>query len=345
MPIAASSSVADAHPGVDRRQPQRDRQEERDDEEDAGLHQVLEEEHDQPAGQLRRARHADRDERLPAAPRDPDLPPREEPQREQPAQQEPDHGRAAEPLLAARLRGHPAPLPGAQDAEHDQPEPERGQRGADQVDVRPRVRRRVLDPARQGKDRDDDDDLPGEHEPPRRVRRREPADQRADGNGARPGRGDEAVGLRPLLEAEVAGDQRDDRRQDQRGADALEERPAEQEHRQALRERGRQRPQAVDHAPDREGPLPAYEGADLAAGDHQHRHHQRVGRDGALDPGNGRSHVVGDRRDRDVHDRAVERHQELPGGERQQDRLRGRTDGGGGGCAHARALRTRRAAR
>ncbi len=75
--------------------------------------------------------------------------------------------------------------------------------------------------------------LAGEDPAPREVGRAEAADQRADRDGDRPGRRDQAVRRGPALGREVAGDERDDRGQDQRGADSLEERPAEQEHGQA----------------------------------------------------------------------------------------------------------------
>ena len=79
-------------------------------------------------------------------------------------------------------------------------------------------------------------------------------------------------------------------------------------------------PQRVDHAADRERALAADDLPDLAAGDHQRRHHQRVQRDRRLDAGHVGPDVLGDGRDRHVHHRPVERHQELAGGERQRER-------------------------
>ena len=62
MPAAASSSVTDSGsrrtPVSIAERPERDRQEQRHDEEDAGLDEVLEGEHAQPAAQLRRSRGA-----------------------------------------------------------------------------------------------------------------------------------------------------------------------------------------------------------------------------------------------------------------------------------------------
>ena len=49
-----------------------------------------------------------------------------------------------------------------------------------------------------------------------------------------PGRHHQSVGARPVLGREVGGDERDDRGQDQRRADALEQRPAEEQDRQRL---------------------------------------------------------------------------------------------------------------
>ena len=49
------------------------------------------------------------------------------------------------------------------------------------------------------------------------------------------------------------------------------------------RQRGGEGAGAVDHAADRERALAPDQRADLAAGDHQHRHDQRVQRDRGLD--------------------------------------------------------------
>ena len=93
--------------------------------------------------------------------------------------------------------------------------------------------------------------------------------------------------------------------------------------REVRREGGGERARGVDHAADREGAAPADQRADLAAGDHERRHDERIERDRGLDPGHGRVEVLGDRRDRHVHHGTVERHEELPGRERQQHGPRG----------------------
>ena len=91
---------------------------------------------------------------------------------------------------------------------------------------------------------------------------------------------------------------------------------------QALRQRRRQRPARVDDAPDRERTLPADDLPDPAAGDHQRRHHQRVERDRRLDPDHIGPDVLGDRRDRRVHHRHVQGHDELPRRQREQHQTR-----------------------
>ena len=75
---------------------------------------------------------------------------------------------------------------------------------------------------------------------------------------------------------------------------------------------------AVDDQPDGEGALAAEDLAELAAGDHERGHHQRVEGNRGLDPRHRRADVLGDRCDRHVHDRTVQRHEELRRGQRQQ---------------------------
>ena len=125
------------------------------------------------------------------------------------------------------LRLDPAPLARAEDAEDEQPEPERRQHGADHVEARALLGRRVGDPAGEEQDDEDDHDLAGEDPAPGEVRRAEAADQRADRDRDRARGRDQPVRGGPALGREVAGDERDDRGQDQRRADPLEERPAE----------------------------------------------------------------------------------------------------------------------
>ena len=192
----------------------------------------------------------------------------------------------------------------------------------DDVEGHPRHRRRVVDVPCQDEDAEHHHHLAGEHPPPGEVRRRDAPDQGADRDrdGARTH--DQPVGGRATLGREVRRDECHDRRHDQRRADPLEQRPTENEHRQVRRQGRRQRTRPVDDTADHEGASSPDHRADLAAGDHQHRHDQRVERDRRLDPGDRGADVLGDRGDRHVHHRAVQRHQELTSRERQQDRSR-----------------------
>ena len=78
--------------------------------------------------------------------------------------------------------------------------------------------------------------------------------------------------------------------------------------------------------PDREGAVPAEDVAQLRAGQHERRHHERVRGDRELDALDGRVEVGDDLRDRHVHDAAVEHHHELGGGENRDRAARGRAD-------------------
>ena len=134
-------------------------------------------------------------------------------------------------------------------------------------------------------DHEHDQDLAREDVAPREVGREQAADDRPDRDRDRGRGGDEPVGAGPFVALEVRGDERDDRGQDQRRADALQARPADQQHGEARRDRRDERAAAVDDAADREGALATDDLADLAAGDHQRGHHERVERDRRLDSG------------------------------------------------------------
>ena len=308
-----------ARSGRQRREAEADREVERHDEEDARLDEELEEEHRQAAAQLPVTEHVRPQERLLPPRLAAVLPAEEDPDHEQAREDEPHGGREVGPGRPIRLRLDPAPLARPQHTEHDQPQPQGRQNRSDHVELRALLDRRVRDPPGEQKDREHDDDLAGEDPAPREIRRAETADQGPDRDGDGACRGHQPVGGGPPFRREVPGDERDDRGHDQRRADPLQERPAEEQHGQARSDRGRERAAAVDDAPDREGPLAADDGSDLGAGEHQRRHHERVGGDRALNPGHGRAHVLRHGRDRDVHHRAVERHQELPGSQRQED--------------------------
>ncbi len=130
----------------------------------------------------------------------------EEPEEEDAADDQERHQRKAErgDLMApdgGRVEGlQPAPLTALQDAEDDQAQACGRQGRADEVEPRRVVGpRRRLHPLAHEQDREDDHDLPHEHEPPGVVRRHQATDHRAD-RDRRPGdAADDPVGERPLL--------------------------------------------------------------------------------------------------------------------------------------------------
>ena len=110
---------------------------------------------------------------------------------------------------------------------------------------------------------------------------------------------------------EVDSDQSHNGGHDQRGADAFQERPSEYQDAEVWRKSGRERSGSIDHAANRESASTTDNGPDLASGEHQGCHHECVERDSCLDPGNRRANIVSNRRNRHVHDRTVQGHEEL----------------------------------
>ena len=177
----------------------------------------------------------------PPAPDDAVLPAGEQPEHEQAGEDQHDRRRQAEDR-----RGRPAsaaPSPTRSSAARRTP-PARARRPTATAPTTSScavlLDGRVLDPAGEDQDHEHDQDLAGEDPAPGEVRRRDAADQRSDGHGDGARRHDQAVGARATRHRDVAGDQGDDGRQDQGRADALEERPAEDQHRQVRRQRGRE---------------------------------------------------------------------------------------------------------
>ena len=220
------------------------------------------------------------------------------------------HLGAADRRRIARL--HEAPAARLQNRDHDQAEPDRGERDAGYVEPRTPLRRRGLrDPLPQQQDPDHDDCLAGEHVAPGELGRHPAADQRSGGNGDRGDPAEQRVCDRAVAALVGRRRQRRDRGHHQHRAEALDAGPADEQHAE-IRAQGRgQRADAVDREADRERPVAAEDVAQLRAEQHERRHHQRVERDRGLDPLDRRVEVVDDLRDRDVHDARVEHHHEL----------------------------------
>ena len=249
------------------------------------------------------------------------LPGHERPQQDPAAGDDEEGRREAERLERRVLRLDQTPHGGLQDPEDDQPETGGRQDRTD--DVEPRLWSRpdgVTDEPGHDEDPDHEDDLAGEHDPPGEHRRRPAPEDRTDRDAGAGHAPDDRVGDLAVLALEVAGDQRDHRRQDERGADALEDRPAQGEDRHGRGKGGHRRAAPVDDEADTEGPPAPDDVADLAARQHEHRHDEAVERDDRLDGRDGRVEVGDQLTDRDPHDRLVEDHDEL--GARQGDQGR-----------------------
>ena len=273
-PIAATSSVIESGrmrtPVSIADRPSADREVERHDEEDPGLNEVLEEEHRQAAGELPVPEQLPADERLSAACVDAVLPAEEEPEHEQAAENQPDRPARNRPSSGRRraagasptrptggCRRRTAPSPSAESTA-----PTRSSFGFS-VTGASAIRRpstRIASTTTTS---------------PAKTQRQEkyvvakPPISGPTATAIAPAAATSPYAAGRRSAGKFARDERDDRGQDQRRADALEERPAEQQDRQVRRERGRQRAAAVDHAADREGALAPDQRADLRAGDHQ----------------------------------------------------------------------------
>ena len=227
--------------------------------------------------------------------------------------------REAERLDRRVARLEPAPGARVEHAEHDRGQARRGQQRAHLVELGARAAAVVGQPAQAEQDADHHDDLAREHDAPREVGRHPAAEDRPDRDAGARHAAEHPVGERALLALEAAGGQRRQRGQHERGTDPLQHRPAQRQHRHAPRHRGEQRAGAVDHVADPERAPAPHDVAELAAGDHQRGHHQRVEGDDRLDAGDVGVEVLDQLRDGDVHHRLVEDHQELRGREDRED--------------------------
>ena len=134
----------------------------------------------------------------------------------------------------------------------------------------------------------------------------EAAEERPDRGGDRGRRADQRVRLLLRRSLEVAVDQRLHRRQQQRGAEAADDRPEDDDRGQALGERHRQRADRVRQQTQHVRPLASEQVADLAADQDERGGDQGLERDRALDRAHRRVEVLDDRGDRHVHQRRVD---------------------------------------
>ena len=180
-------------------------------------------------------------------------------------------------------------------------------------------RQGILDAAAEEDDGHDDQRLEDEGRPPADGRSDEAADERPGGGADAARRADRAerAGTRSKL-----GEQQ--RREDvdgwdqQRRADALKDRVADDQDSQPGSGRAEQRADAIHGEADGKQPLPAVAVGQLAAGDHQRGHDQQEDRDRDLNALDGRVQVLAHVVDHHVHVRAGEAADELGEGKRNQ---------------------------
>ena len=187
----------------------------------------------------------------------------------------------------------------------------------------------IDDRATQPDDHRDDHRLEHERRPPTDRGGDETSDQRSGGGADASHPGDHTEGPGPRRDVGEEQRREDvDGRDQQGGADAFEDRVAEDQDAEAGRGRADQRADPVDDETDREAPLAAPPVGQLAAGNHERRHHQQEHRDRDLHALHRRVQVLADVGDHHVHVRAREAADELRERERNEDLAQRRR------CAH-----------
>ena len=251
-PIAAARSVIESGrmrlPVSIADSPSATGQVERHDEEDAGLHEVLEQEHRQPALELLVPSKARRTSGSPPCASTRSSQRKKIQSTKRPPSISQITGESPGPARAAGARLDPAPLARAEDAEDEQPEPECGEPRADEVELRllgsPANRRFAV---RARGSRSTTTTSPAKTQRQEKYVVAKPPISGPTATATAPAAATIPYAAGRRTGREVRGDEGDDRGQDQRRPHALEERPAEQQHREIRAKRGRQRAAAVDH--------------------------------------------------------------------------------------------------
>ena len=220
--------------------------------------------------------------------------------------------REPEGLHRAVDRLEPTPGGRLEHREHGERETRSREHRTDGVEVRLRVgARRIGDPPVHRDDADRHDHLTEEHDPPGEVRGGVAPEDRPDRDACARHPTEDAIGRDAVSALVVAGDERRHGRHRECRADALEHGPTQREGGHGPRDGGEPGSTGVDRHADDEGPPAPDDVADLAARDHERRHHEGVEGDDTLDRGDGGVEVLDQLADRDVHDRCIEHHQEL----------------------------------
>ena len=171
---------------------------------------------------------------------------------------------------------------------------------------------RVVDPAGEEDNAQDDEGLKDKRSAPADGGRDEAADQGSSGRTYPPHATDHPE--RPGARSEVGEEHRGedvDRRDQQGGAHSFEDRIPENENSQSRRDGTEDSPDGVDPEPQREAPFPSPTVGQLAAGNHEGGHHQEEQRDGYLDTLDCGVQVVTYIGDHDIHVRAGKTADEL----------------------------------
>ena len=204
-----------------------------------------------------------------------------------------------------------------EDPEHDAAHAEDGQDRAHHVHAPIAGVGHVADELDPREHDDDHDRLEQERDPPGEVGGDGAADQRTHRRHDR-GRGtDLCVHTLLRFTLEVPVDERLHGGEEERSADATDERPEHDDRSDALGQRHRQRADHVAEEPEHVRTLPADQVADLAPDEDEGRGHQRLERDRALHAAHRRVEVVDDCADRHVHDRRV--HDQHEHGHREEE--------------------------
>ena len=175
-----------------------------------------------------------------------------------------------------------------------------------------RRRRQVLDLSAERKNqRDDHDGFRPEHPAPTEVRGCPAANERPGGGSCTSNAAEEGVGDGSVAAGVVDGCEGGNRRDDHRGADAFDDRPADEQHAEAAGQRCHQGADRVHDRTDNEGASPANARAKTRTGKDQGRHRQGERGDGQLHRTDGGVQISDDHHDGDVHHGAIDNHDEI----------------------------------
>src|SRR6185437_5101348 len=232
-------------------------------------------------------------------------------------------------------------LVGGQDPPNQDHQAYGGQHRPDGVERTGRVGgHRVNEAAAEQHDDHDDEGLEDEGGPPADGRGDQAADQRPGGGADAAHAADQPERPRTGFDvAEQYGGEDVDGRDQQGGADALEDGVAQDQHAEPGCGGAQDGANPVDEQPELEQPFAAIAVGQLAARDHQRGHHQQEQGDADLDALDVGVQVVADVVDHDVHVRARETTDELGQGQRHQHLPQRRSrDLSGGAAGHVHAF-------